>query len=136
MTVGLEYHGGTPTATVAGTGALLDAVGAPNLFTYWQPPYWRDPVPARTDAAEVTDLGRRWSHLHVYEWASADDRRPLIEGDARWDAVLRAACAVDGAWSGDRYAFMEFVPGDDVGAVRRDAAALVGWLNEMESEGR
>ena len=132
LTVGLEFHGGTPTATVAGTLALLDAVGVPNLFTYWQPPYWRGPVAAHTDAAEVTDLGRRLSHLHVYEWAGAEDRQPLADGDARWGAVLRAACAVDGTWSGDRYAFLEFVPGDDVDAVRRDAAVLLRWLDQVE----
>ncbi len=136
LTVGVEFHGGTPTATVAGTLALLDAVGAPNLFTYWQPPYWRDPVAAHTDAAEVTDFGRRLSHLHVYEWAGAEDRQPLADGDARWGAVLRAACAVDGAWAGDRYGFLEFVPGDGVDEVRRDAAVLLRWLDQLEGEGR
>ena len=133
VTVGLEYHGGTPTATVAGTTALLDAVGAPNLFTYWQPPYWRGPTASGSDAAEVADLGPRLSHLHVYEWASAEDRRPLADGDARWAAVLQAAHAVAGDWSGDRYAFLEFVPDDDVGALRRDAAVLRGWLDEIEA---
>ena len=136
LTVGLEFHGGTPTATVAGTRALLDAVAAPNLFTYWQPPYWRDAVAERTDAAEVTDLGRWLSHLHVYEWAGAEDRQPLADGDVHWGAVLRAASAVDGTWSGDRCAFLEFVPGDDVDAVRRDATVLLRWLHEVEREGR
>ena len=132
LTVGLEFHGGTPTATVAGTLALLDAVGAPNLFTYWQSPYWRDPVASRTDAAEVTDLGQRLSHLHVYEWAGAEDRQQLADGDAHWGAVLSAASAADGAWSGDRYALLEFVPGDDVDEVRRDAAVLLRWLDQAE----
>ena len=136
LTVGLEFHGGTPTATVAETLALLGAVGAPNLFTYWQPPYWRDPVAARTDAAEVTDLGEWLSHLHVYEWAGAENRQPLADGDANWNAVLRAASTIDGAWSGDRFAFLEFVPGDDVDAARRDAAVLLRWLDQVEGECR
>lgn len=130
VTVGLEYHGGTPTATLAGTAALLDAVGAPNLFTYWQPPYWRGPTAPQSDAAEVSELGPRLSHLHVYEWASAEDRRPLAEGRARWEAVARAARAVDGEWSGDRYAFLEFVLADDPAALRRDAAVLGDLLAE------
>jgi Sugar phosphate isomerases/epimerases len=133
VTVGLEFHGGTPTATVAGTAALLDAVGAPNLFTYWQPPYWRGPTAPGSDAEEVADLGPRLSHLHVYEWASAEDRRPLAQGGERWAAVVRAARAVAGGWSGDRYAFLEFVPDDDVAALRRDAAVLRGWLDEIEA---
>lgn len=130
VTVGLEYHGGTPTAKVAGTAALLDAVGAPNLFTYWQPPYWRGPTTPRADAAEVAALGPRLSHLHVYEWASAEDRRPLADGRARWAAVVRAASAVGGEWSGDRYAFLEFVLADDPAALRRDAAVLCDLLAE------
>ena len=84
LTVGLEYHGGTATATVAGTLALLDAVGAPNLASYWQPPYWRGPTTPEADAAEIASLGARLSHLHVYEWAGPEDRRPLVDGAARW----------------------------------------------------
>ncbi len=128
LTVGLEYHGGTATATVAGTLGVLEAVDRPELFTYWQPPYWRVSTAPESDAAEVCALGSRLSHLHVYEWASAMDRRPLDEGVDRWRAVLNAAAAVDGTWSGDRVAFLEFVPDDDPDALRRDAAVLRGWL--------
>ena len=124
LTVGLEFHGGTPTATVGGTLALLDAIGARNLFTYWQPPYWREGLGPATDAAEVEELGSRFSHLHVYEWGSPHDRRPLVDGADRWRAVL----AAEVAWSGDRYAFLEFVADDDVDALRRDAAVLTQWL--------
>ncbi len=129
LTVALEFHGGTPTGTVGGTQALLDAIDAPNLFTYWQPPYWRDSV-GTADAGELRELGRRLSHLHVYEWASATDRRSLAEGAARWTEVLAAAAA--GALADDRvehrYAFLEFVADDAVDALRRDAATLRAWL--------
>lgn len=135
MTVGIEYHGGTPTATVDGTSLLLAAVGAPNLFSYWQPPYWHDDSSADSDFAEVTALADRLSHLHVYEWASADDRRPLTEGVARWQPVLRAATEAVGAWPSDRYAFLEFVRGDTVESVRRDAAVLRHWIDELETHG-
>ena len=131
LTVGLEYHGGTPTATVAGTLDLLAAVGAPNLFTYWQPPYWRAPTHPASDADEVTALGARLAHLHVYEWADASDRRPLRDGAARWEAVLGRAAAVEGAWSSVRYAFCEFVRDDDPQQLRRDAAVLIGWLDKF-----
>lgn len=135
LTVGLEFHGGTPTATVAGTRALLDAVAAPNLFTYWQPPYWRDSLGPSTDAAEVVELGSRLSHLHVYEWASADDRRPLAQGADRLDAVLSAAAMSIGAWTADRYAFLEFVRDDDPAALRHDAAVLNRWLTASDELG-
>ena len=134
LTVGVEFHGGTPTATAAGTLVLLDAIGAPNLFTYWQPPYWRAGTGPAADAAEVAELGSRLSHLHVYEWASTDDRCPLDKGADRWHAVLATAATVTGAWSDDRYAFLEFVTGDDVDAVRRDAAVLLRWLHQVKGE--
>ena len=76
------------------------------------------------DAAEVASLGARLSHLHVYEWAGAEDRRPLADGGDRWRAVLDAASAL----GGDRVAFLEFVAGDDPDALRRDAATLRSWL--------
>ncbi len=125
LAVALEFHGGTPTATVAGTRALLDAVGAPNLFTYWQPPYWRAPTSPEGDAAEVAALGDRLTHLHVYEWAGPERRRPLAEGVDRWRAVLAAVRALDG----DRVAFLEFVAGDDSDVLRRDARTLRDWLD-------
>lgn len=130
LTVGLEYHGGTATATVAGTLDVMEAVDRPELFTYWQPPYWRGLTVPESDAAEIRGLGARLSHLHVYEWANAQDRRPLVEGADRWRAALDAAATVDGAWSGDRVAFLEFVAGDDPDALRRDAAVLRGWLDD------
>jgi sugar phosphate isomerase/epimerase len=124
LRVGLEYHGGTATATLAGALALLDAVGAPNLATYWQPPYWRAPTTPAADAAEVTALGERLSHVHVYEWAGAEQRLPLSAGEARWTAVLGAARDLDA----DRVAFLEFVAGDDPDALRGDARTLHSWL--------
>jgi sugar phosphate isomerase/epimerase len=122
LTIGLEFHGGTLTATAASTEALLDAVGAPNLATYWQPPYWLPPRAATVDAAEVTRLAPRLSHLHVYEWAGATDRRPLAEGATRWRAVFDALAAT-GAGEG-RAAFLEFVAGDTPAALRADALVL------------
>lgn len=124
LTVSLEFHPGTLTETAASTLALLDAVGAPNLFTYWQPP---------TDLL-VPDLLASWrtvrpraSHLHVFRWRSYADRQPLGEGADLWPLVLAEPPAAEG-WAGDRVAFLEFVRGDDPEQVVADAAVLRGWL--------
>lgn len=124
LDLALEFHGGTATGTVAGVRSLLAAVDAPNVATYWQPPYWRGPTTPDADAAEVLALGGRLSHLHVYEWAGPEDRRPLAEGAARWRAVLDAARGL----GGDRVALLEFVADDDPGQLERDAATLRAWL--------
>jgi sugar phosphate isomerase/epimerase len=122
LRIGLEFHAHTLTATVASTLDLLAAVDAPNLSTYWQPPYWLPARPPAEDAAEVASLGDRLSHLHVYEWAGSEDRRPLAEGEARWRAVLAALP------DAPRVAFLEFVAGDDPRTLVADARTLHTWL--------
>jgi sugar phosphate isomerase/epimerase len=120
LTVGLEFHAGTLTATAASTAAVLDAVGAANLATYWQPPYWLPSRPPAEDAAEVAGLAHRLSHLHVYEWTGASDRRPLADGTARWQAVFGALAAAPRP----RVAFLEFVRADDPRRLDDDARTL------------
>jgi len=125
LTIGVEFHAGTLTATGGSTIALLDAVDAGNVSTYWQPPYWLAPRSAADDAAEVSELGTRLSHMHVYEWASAEDRRPLADGAARWRSVFSAVASTPGPERPrPRVAFLEFVAGDDPAALLRDAQTL------------
>lgn len=131
LTVGVEFHGSTLTATMASATALLDAVRAPNLSTYWQPPYWLPARPVDDDVAEVDALSPRLSHVHVYEWANGEDRRPLAEGASRWRAVfdaLRTGAAPDQPTP--RVAFLEFVAGDDPVALLRDARTLHQLLDD------
>ena len=80
----------------------------------------------------MSGLLGRLSHLHVYEWAGPEQRRPLAAGADRWRPVLAAATA-DGDWSGDRIAFVEFVVDDDPDALRRDAAVLRTWLDGLDA---
>lgn len=122
LRIGLEFHAHTLTATVPSTLELLAAVDAPNLSTYWQPPYWVPPREPAADAADVARLGSHLSHVHVYEWAGAEDRRPLAEGELRWRAVLTALTDTP------RVAFLEFVADDDPRALLADAATLHTWL--------
>lgn len=125
LNVGIEFHGGTLTATAASAAGVLDAVGAPNLATYWQPPYWCAPRAPEDDAADVIALAPRLAHLHVYEWAGPEQRRPLVDGTDRWRAVLDALAAVPApARPAPRVAFLEFVAGDAVGALLADARIL------------
>jgi sugar phosphate isomerase/epimerase len=142
LAVGLEFHGGTLTATAESVSSLLDAVGAPNLSTYWQPPYWSADRSPADDAAEIKELATRLSHVHVYEWAGAEDRRPLTEGKRRWRAVFDALAETETDTETDteterpgrpapRCAFLEFVAGDDPRALLRDAATLHELLEEQ-----
>jgi sugar phosphate isomerase/epimerase len=126
MSLTLEFHAGTLTATTASTTALLDEVGAPNLFTAWQPPYW-DPLDDDTELAGIRSLAPRLSHVHVYDWDADLTRHPLSRQRARWRDRLGAAVdagAAAAAAGVPRAALIEFVPGDDPEVLGDEAAAL------------
>lgn len=125
LTASLERHAWTLTETVPSTLGLLAAVDHPALFTYWQP---LDGVATPEALDELASLGPRLSHLHVFQWTSFEQRHPLADGDGRWPAVLAGVAAADGAgWSGDRWALLEYVRGDDPAQVVADAATLLAW---------
>ncbi len=120
ITVSLEYHGGTLTETAESAGALLAAVGAPNLFTYWQPVAGRDPL------GELATVAEDVSHLHVFCWRDDGTRLPLEAGTELWPAAF--ASLGPGRWARGRVAFLEFVRNDDPKQLAADAATLRGWL--------
>jgi hypothetical protein len=79
----------------------------------------------------VQRLRPRLSHVHVYEWPTAEVRRPLAEGAKRWRAVFDClAEPVADDLTEHRVAFLEFVEGDDTVALLRDAATLHDLLGE------
>jgi sugar phosphate isomerase/epimerase len=132
LRVSLEFHPGTLTETADSTLALLDAVDAANLFTYWQPPA---SLPVPELLASWRAVRHRTSHLHVFRWRSYEDRQPLAEGADLWPEVLSEPPTARG-WPGDHLAFLEFVRGDDLAQVATDAAVLLGWLGVPDVERR
>lgn len=124
----LEFHGGTLTASAPSARALLEEVGDGRLRCGWQPRYW-DVSPAdRLDAAAELALLEPWlAHVHVYEWQDAATRLPLADGHAHWPAILdRASTIAPGP--NRRFALLEFVAGDDPAALVADATTLTAWL--------
>lgn len=121
LTLSLEFHVDTLTETAAAAGKLLDAAGRPaNLFSYWQP------VVGRSPGEELAAIADDVSHLHVFQWRPDGERRPLGDGHDTWPSLLRTP--LGDRWTGDRYAFLEFVRDDDPDQLVADAAILRGWL--------
>lgn len=124
--ISLEFHGGTLTDTAPGAKALIDAVAAPNLFTYWQPPVGMEPSECLAGLQLVLPHLR---DLHVFHWwPDQHHRLPLSDGLGRWRQYLKLA-ATSG---GPRYASLEFVRDDDPGQFREDAKTLLNLLNSED----
>ncbi len=122
--VAAEFHGGTLNDTNASASQLLLEVDHPNFYTYWQPLIEMDDV---TCAEGLAAISPRLAHVHVYQWATVPDRRPLAEGAARWMNFLRLAAEAPG----DRYAMLEFVENDAPKNFLRDAATLKDLLTTV-----
>lgn len=122
ISVSLEFHSGTLTDTNESASQLLVEVDHPNVYTLWQP---HNGEPTEECVAGLADVLPKVGNVHVfYWWPSSAERHPLAAGAGRWkpffDLLERAP--------GDRYAMLEFVPGDEPEAAVRDAATLKDWI--------
>lgn len=125
--VAYEFHANTFTDTLNGALALLDAVGHPNLYTYWQPSHGSS---LKQRLEEIAALNERLLNLHVFHWEFAEippyPRLPLAEGSELWKPCLSAADSLT-----DRFALLEFVHNDDPEQFRQDAETLQVWMREL-----
>jgi sugar phosphate isomerase/epimerase len=113
----LEYHRQTLTDTRASTAALLDELRPAGVRSLWQPQPERS---VEENAGDLRALLPDLANLHVFAWNPDRSRLPLAAHRDRWAAWLAVASSA----SGDRYASLEFVPGDDPAQVLVDAAVL------------
>jgi sugar phosphate isomerase/epimerase len=125
VSISTEFHGGTLTDTNDSAGRLLEEVDHPNLFTCWQP---HNGEATDECVAGLRAVAPRLSNVHVFHWwPTSAERHPLAEGEARWAEFWREI----GPLAGERFAMLEFVPGDTEEAFLRDAATLSGWLRRL-----
>ena len=126
ITVSLEFHGGTLTDTTESTLRLLADVDHPALRTYWQPPLGL----ADGDALDgLHAIEGALTSVHVFSWWPYDERRPLSDRADLWRAALLGVARLPG----DHHALLEFLPGDDPGALTRDAVTLLALAAEAET---
>lgn len=119
MTVGLEYHPNSLTDTLPSALQLAQDLTAPNLFFYWQP---APGLPLADALTEISALGPRICHLHIFAWLADASRLPLGERADFWRNCLAALPKSD--WDKTAYAMLEFVRGNDVSQFAEDAQTL------------
>lgn len=115
--IGLEFHRGTLTSTAESATQLLKAIAHPQVGTYWQPSVGLTDDDALAELDAVYD----WLEaLHVFSWWPRTERLPLSARAELWRRALTRAGA-DGV---RRDALLEFVAGDDLSLLPREAEAL------------
>ncbi|MNS40315.1 3-dehydroshikimate dehydratase [compost metagenome] len=119
MTIGLEYHPNSLTDTLPSALQLAQDLAAPSLFFYWQP---APGLPLDDALAEISALGSRICHLHVFAWLADASRLPLAERTDYWRACIDAL--PESAWTKPAFAMLEFVKGDDIDQFAEDAMIL------------
>lgn len=119
MTIGLEYHPNSLTDALPSALRLMQDLPMPNLYFYWQP---APGLPLDKALAEISALGKRICHLHVFAWLADASRLPLEERADYWRACVDALPKSD--WTKEAYAMLEFVKGDEVGQFAKDASTL------------
>jgi sugar phosphate isomerase/epimerase len=125
ITVSLEYHEGTLTDTRDSVRALLQELAHPNIEFLWQPPHGET---IETCAESLLEVLPRLRNVHVFHWwPTSGDRRPLAEGEPRWqtyiDIVRESRRTVD--------FLLEFVARDNPDQFLADAATLQRMLETL-----
>lgn len=127
MTVHLEFHRNTLTDTAVSALALIKGVARDNLYSYWQP---RHGASVESNVSDIETLGEHLSHLHVFHWDLKEDgaieRRPLKEGQERWQAYFEAINQLPN----ERYAMIEFVRNDELSQFSEDVAVLHSLIRD------
>jgi sugar phosphate isomerase/epimerase len=132
LVLAFEYHRNTLTDTAESARALLDEIAHPAVRSLWQPP-----VGWSTDATEASlrSILPYLSHIHCFSWGpgGSADRRPLVEGTDAWLRYLRTAVSLGLSERSELPVLLEFVPGDDLSLIGREAQTLRRWQAEVEA---
>ena len=139
--LGVEFHPDTLSDSSEAATALLDAISMPNVYSYWQPPYWvLEPQKGLGGPVRFAD---RVANMHVYNWQYVQvrvahwkdyiERRPLAGARDEWIRFL--SVPLNPAM--EHYALLEYVRGDDPTQFMKDARTLKECLRisrQMQEE--
>jgi len=124
-----EFHRNTMTETNESTIQFLKDACHPNLYTYWQPIYWRRSMDYRLQGLNA--LSKQILNLHVFHWLYDSEKqqcekRPLTEGVDDWQQYLAVELP-----AGDHFALLEFVRDNDPNQFLTDAKTLTSWVEKF-----
>ena len=116
VNLSLEFHPGTLTDTAESALDLISAVGARNLFTYWQVSPEKSHIENQLD---IRLLNGSVSNLHCHYYRDGKIG-PLVYGQTQWPSYLRTADLDDR----ERWVLIEFVADHAPDALAADVRVL------------
>lgn len=117
LTVCLEKHRYTLTENAAVARALIEAVGMPNLKSYWQP---NPELSIEENLGAIETLSDYITNVHVFSWTADNARLSLKNGEDAWKRYIDAL--------GARAYILEFVKGDSQVQFAEDVNTLRAWV--------
>lgn len=120
ITLSFEYHQKTLTNTPESAVKLIEEIGHPNAYLYWQPNQYKDFV---YNMGSLKTAMPYVSNVHVFNWAGKE-RYSLSEGNGVWGAYLHTLNQ-DGK---DRAFMLEFVKDGTLETFYDDAETLNAWI--------
>ena len=134
LQVATEFHGGTLTADGQSALRLMREVG--DAQTLWQPLRRGAGFDAQIEEnlAELRAVEPYLSNVHVYEWgddADGNRQRLSLRNSAQWPRYIEELKRIGKPLSGGaRWLLLEFVTGDDIAVLAREAAALRALIGD------
>lgn len=128
VALAVEYHGDTLTDTRQSCRQTLQSVGHPALRTLWQPlrrARGFEPLIAE-NLGDLREVAPDLANVHVYEWRDDENgqRRSFsLRDSAQWPLYFEELKRI----GGERWALLEFLPGDAPGVLPAEAQTLRAW---------
>lgn len=129
FSIATEFHGGTLTATAKGALEIVWNLTDFGIQTLWQP-LQRGPnfeAKIEENLADLAMVAPFLSNVHVYEWANdanGEKQALSLQNSTQWPRYIQKLREI----GGERWLLLEYVPGDDVAVLAREAGALRGLL--------
>jgi 3-dehydroshikimate dehydratase len=134
VTINLEYHRNTLTDTAPSALKFLDEVASQRTTTrlpvrsYYQS---HRATPADEALKAVHALREHLVHVHVFSLDANGRRLPLAARADLWQPLFAELATEDRTY----HVQLEHVAGDDPAQLQRDAAALLTWLDQVQTVG-
>lgn len=125
VNIAYEFHQNTLADNAKATLALIEAVGEPNVKSFWQP---ATRIPLEESVQELKGVLPILTNVHAYYLKNG--RQPLADAFDQWKEFLGLLSTT----GRDHWVLLEFVRGDSPEAFMEDARTLHELIKAVQAE--